>query len=61
MYGGIGMHYVVSDVHNDNHRLCELLRMVSFSEEDKLIVLGDLFDRCDCGCRSGTLGGCFDE
>lgn len=41
------MHYVVSDVHNDNHRLCELLRTISFSKEDRLIVLGDLFDRCD--------------
>lgn len=41
------MYYVVSDIHNDNQRLRELLRTISFSADDTLIVLGDLFDRCD--------------
>ena len=41
------MHYVVSDIHNDNHRLCELLKTIFFSKGDTLILLGDLFNRCD--------------
>lgn len=41
------MHYVISDVHNDNKRLREMLRLISFSEDDRLYILGDLFDRCE--------------
>lgn len=41
------MHYVVSDIHNDYQKFCELLKMIEFSKEDKLFILGDLFDRSD--------------
>ena len=39
------MHYLISDVHNDIARLREILRQISFSEGDRLFILGDLFDR----------------
>ena len=41
------MHYVVSDVHNNYEKFCELLKMIVFSKQDRLFVLGDLFDRTD--------------
>lgn len=41
------MHYVVSDIHNDYQKFCELLKMIEFSKEDKMFILGDLFDRSD--------------
>ncbi len=41
------MHYVVSDIHNDYQKFCELLKVIEFSKEDKLFILGDLFDRSD--------------
>lgn len=39
------MHYVTSDIHNDNKKFCEMLNLIRFSEEDQLIILGDVFDR----------------
>lgn len=39
------MHYVISDIHNDNKRFCEMLELIHFSKEDRLFVLGDVFDR----------------
>lgn len=39
------MHYVISDIHNDNRRFCELLEKIRFSENDHLYILGDVFDR----------------
>lgn len=39
------MHYVISDIHNDNLRLKKMLNKITFSSEDHLFVLGDLFDR----------------
>lgn len=39
------MHYVISDIHNDNRRFCELLEKIQFSENDHLYILGDVFDR----------------
>ena len=41
------MHYVVSDIHNDYQKFCELLKVIKLSKEDKLFILGDLFDRSD--------------
>ncbi len=40
------MNYVISDIHNDNRRLKQLLETIDFGKEDHLYVLGDLFDRC---------------
>lgn len=39
------MNYVVGDIHNENRRLQMLLEEVSFGAEDRLVILGDLFDR----------------
>ena len=39
------MHYVLSDVHNDNKKFCEMLKLIQFSKQDHLFILGDLFDR----------------
>lgn len=39
------MHYVISDIHNNNERLSRLLQKINFSKEDHLYILGDLFDR----------------
>ena len=39
------MHYVTSDIHNDNERLKKLLEYLNLQEDDKLYILGDLFDR----------------
>ena len=33
------MHYVVSDIHNDYQKFCELLKMIEFSKEDKANLL----------------------
>ncbi len=40
------MHYAVSDIHNDSHRLKELLKKIRFGESDHIYILGDIFDRC---------------
>lgn len=39
------MHYVTSDIHNDNEKFNELLRQLDLQNDDKLYILGDLFDR----------------
>lgn len=39
------MHYVTSDIHNDSEKFKELLRQLNLQKEDKLYILGDLFDR----------------
>lgn len=42
------MHYVLSDIHNDNEKFKKVLDKISFNpNEDTLYVLGDLFDRAD--------------
>lgn len=39
------MHYVISDIHNDNKKFCDMLKLIHFSKEDHLFILGDVFDR----------------
>ena len=39
------MHYVVGDIHNENKKLRQLLRQISFGADDHIYILGDLFDR----------------
>lgn len=39
------MHYVVSDIHNDNQKFSVLLKQLDLSKHDHLFILGDLFDR----------------
>ena len=40
------MHYIITDIHNDNRRFTELLQKINLTEKDHLYLLGDLFDRC---------------
>lgn len=39
------MHYIISDIHNDNERFEVLLERLQLQKEDKVYILGDLFDR----------------
>ena len=39
------MHYVTSDIHNDSVRLKILLEKLNLQIDDKLYILGDIFDR----------------
>jgi serine/threonine protein phosphatase 1 len=41
------MNYVIGDVHNDNEKLNDLLKMIAAKTEDHIYFLGDLFDRCN--------------
>ncbi len=41
------MHYIMSDIHNDNRSLNRMLAAIHFGEKDHLFLLGDLFDRGD--------------
>ena len=36
------MHYVVSDIHNDYQKFCELLKVIKLSKEDKLFIIEQL-------------------
>ena len=38
------MNYVISDIHNDYDRFCEMLKKIEFSTDDHLYILGDVFD-----------------
>ena len=42
---GQDMHYVTSDIHNDNIKFDKLLKVLNLSDDDHLFILGDLFDR----------------
>lgn len=39
------MHYVIGDVHNNNRKLQNMLKQISFGQDDHVYILGDLFDR----------------
>nr|MCR5735353.1 metallophosphoesterase [Lachnospiraceae bacterium] len=41
------MHYAIADIHNDRIRLEKMLKKIGFSDEDRLYVIGDVFDRCE--------------
>ena len=41
------MVYVVADIHNDAVRFKELIKRIGPEKDDRLILLGDLFDRCN--------------
>lgn len=43
--GNLKMHYVIGDVHNDNKKLRNMLKRISFGKQDHVYLLGDLFDR----------------
>lgn len=38
-------HYVMSDLHGEADRFHAMLKKVGFSEDDTLIILGDVVDR----------------
>lgn len=37
--------YVMSDIHNDYHNFKKMIRKINFGKDDKLYILGDIFDR----------------
>ncbi|MCM1187589.1 MAG: metallophosphoesterase [Lachnoclostridium sp.] len=39
------MHYVLGDIHNEIRKLNHILEQIQLTDSDKVIVLGDLFDR----------------
>lgn len=39
------MHYVVSDIHGHFKRFLDLLKLINFSNEDTLYIIGDVIDR----------------
>lgn len=39
------MHYVIGDIHNELQKLKSILDQINLTQEDELIVLGDVFDR----------------
>lgn len=39
------MHYVIGDIHNELQKLKSVLAQINLTQEDELIVLGDVFDR----------------
>lgn len=39
------MHYVIGDIHNEVKKLNSILEQIQLGHDDKVIVLGDLFDR----------------
>ena len=39
------MHYIITDIHNDNRRFTELLQKINLTEKDHLYLLGDT-SRC---------------
>lgn len=41
------MKYVVSDLHGMYDKFLELLKIISFNDEDQMYILGDIFDRGD--------------
>ena len=41
----MGRTIIIGDIHGCNGEFCALLEQVSVGEEDRLILLGDLFDR----------------
>ena len=38
-------HYVVSDIHGEDDRFHKILKLIHFSEQDTLYILGDVVDR----------------
>lgn len=41
------MEYVMSDIHGCYDKFISMLKLINFSEEDTLYILGDIFDRGD--------------
>ena len=39
--------YAISDIHNDADGFIEMLKVIDFSDDDTLIIDGDIFDRGD--------------
>lgn len=39
------MNYVIGDIHNNNKKLQNMLKQISFGPDDHVYLLGDLFDR----------------
>lgn len=35
------MHYVLSDIHNDNKSFCKMLKKIHFTDRDHLFIMAD--------------------
>ena len=46
------MHYVLSDIHGEYEKFCEMLKKISFGDSDVLYVLGDVIDRGKQGLKT---------
>lgn len=40
-----GYTYCISDIHNDYDSFARMLKLIQFSEKDKIYIIGDIFDR----------------
>lgn len=47
----LGKTYVISDVHGCYEQFIQLIEKINFSDDDRLILLGDLVDRGPSGCQ----------
>ena len=45
------MHYCMSDIHGEYDRFVEMLKLIQFTEDDYLFVIGDTIDRFRDGVR----------
>lgn len=45
------MHYCMSDIHGEYDRFIEMLKLIQFTEDDYLFVIGDTIDRFRDGVR----------
>lgn len=45
------MHFVISDIHGNYEKYCEMLDIIELEDDDVLYVLGDVMDRGENGIR----------
>ena len=43
--------YVISDIHGNYERWTDIKNRIGFSDDDKMIIVGDVVDRGSCGIR----------
>lgn len=45
MKDNMGYTYCIADIHNDYDSFVRMLKLIQFSEKDKMYIVGDIFDR----------------
>lgn len=43
--------YVISDIHGDYNRYIQMLKLINFTDDDELYILGDVIDKGDDGIK----------